>query len=67
MVGQEMAAINDLQIPMYMHFWFNCNTQFSIFLMNVNRNSYSLVYSFITYTSFYLIVSLKQRINLYLT
>ena len=59
-----MVAINDLQIPIYMHFLLNFNKELCICLINVDRNLHSLVYISIKYPSFYFIIILKQRIHL---
>ena len=55
-----MVAINDPQIPIYMHFLVELKQ------ITIGSNFHRLVYIFITYPYFYFIIILKQRINLYL-
>ena len=62
-VGQETVAINDLKILIYTYFWLNCNRELFIIMMNVNRNSHTLVYTFITYLSFSIIIILKRLVH----
>ena len=62
-VGQEMVAINNLQIPIYTHFLLNCNRE-KFCLMNSNSNTNSLVYIYITSSSFSFNTILKQLIHL---
>ena len=66
-VDQEMVTINDLQIPINIHFWLKCNKQLYICLENVGRNLHSLLYISITFPYCSFIVILKHNVHLDLT